>query len=91
LKDTSELPSLREFEELARQALGPELALSEQPAATTESSPAASGEAEAPLPGEISGENPPETAPPEPSAPPAESAAVEAPASDGATQAERKS
>ena len=27
LKDVSELPSLREFEELARQALGPELAL----------------------------------------------------------------
>jgi len=30
LKDTSELPSLREFEELARQALGSELALAEQ-------------------------------------------------------------
>ena len=30
LKDTSELPSLREFEELARQELGSELALAEQ-------------------------------------------------------------
>src|SRR5712692_8152618 len=30
LKDTSELPSLREFEELARQALGPELASAEE-------------------------------------------------------------
>jgi len=29
LKDVSELPSLKEFEELARQALGPELALAE--------------------------------------------------------------
>src|SRR5574340_45927 len=29
LKDTSELPSLKEFEELARQALGPELAAEE--------------------------------------------------------------
>jgi len=38
LKDTSELPSLREFEELARQALGSELALAE-PAATSSGGP----------------------------------------------------
>ena len=36
LKDTSELPSLREFEELARQALGAELALAEPAAASSE-------------------------------------------------------
>ncbi|MBZ5516759.1 MAG: SMC-Scp complex subunit ScpB [Acidobacteriia bacterium] len=33
LKDVSELPSLKEFEELARQALGPELPLTEEEAA----------------------------------------------------------
>ena len=37
LKDTSELPSLREFEELARQALGSELALAE-PAPSSDAS-----------------------------------------------------
>ena len=35
LKDTSELPSLREFEELARQALGSELPLVEQSASSS--------------------------------------------------------
>ena len=35
LKDTSELPSLREFEELARQALGSEPALAEQSASSS--------------------------------------------------------
>ena len=35
LKDLSELPSLREFEELARQALGPELAPSEKTTSAT--------------------------------------------------------
>ena len=36
LKDLSELPSLREFEEMARQALGPELAVEESLPATAE-------------------------------------------------------
>jgi len=43
LKDTSELPSLREFEELARQALGSEPALAE-PAATSSEAPEPSKE-----------------------------------------------
>src|SRR5206468_175447 len=43
LKDTSELPSLREFEELARQALGSELALAE-PAAPSGEAPEPSKE-----------------------------------------------
>lgn len=57
LKDLSELPSLREFEELARQALGPELGPTETPesgpetaltpvAAQPDSLPASDGEAE---------------------------------------------
>jgi segregation and condensation protein B len=36
LKDVGELPSLKEFEELARQALGPELFAAEPPAPDTE-------------------------------------------------------
>ena len=39
LKDVSELPSLREFEELARQALGPEFGPAEEPPRNPESSP----------------------------------------------------
>jgi segregation and condensation protein B len=50
LKDLSELPSLREFEELARQALGPELAVEESVPASGElpltDSPQAAAEAE---------------------------------------------
>ncbi len=51
LKDTSELPSLKEFEELARQTLGPDLALDlpegppEQPAPPAEIPAPASGDA----------------------------------------------
>ncbi|HEV2493042.1 MAG TPA: SMC-Scp complex subunit ScpB [Terriglobia bacterium] len=102
LKDTSELPSLREFEELARQALGPELALSEQPAAAAEPTPAESAgtpaeasEAGPPIPSEIASHRPPAEAAssvPEsgPGDAPAESAAVESPAPDGVAQAERK-
>src|SRR5579863_5454064 len=47
LKDTGELPSLREFEELARQALGPELGLFEEaaaPAASPAADPTSTGE-----------------------------------------------
>lgn len=39
LKDVSELPSLREFEELARQALGPEIQTPLQPGAENPSEP----------------------------------------------------
>jgi len=42
LKDTSELPSLREFEELARQALGPELQAAEEAIAPAPAGPASS-------------------------------------------------
>lgn len=48
LKDVGELPSLREFEELARQALGPELTQLDQPAPSTE----------APLESPVSGDTP---------------------------------
>ena len=66
LKDTSELPSLREFEELARQALGPELGLAEEaiaPAAagpaSSEGAPAESGEtAESPDPDGLTDSDP---------------------------------
>jgi segregation and condensation protein B len=92
LKDTSELPSLREFEELARQALGPEFASPEQPAITTANveAMAEAGYEATTLPDEITSESPSEAAQPEPGTPPAESAPMESPASDGSTQAERK-
>ena len=90
LKDTGELPSLREFEELARQALGPELASSELDLTAAEASPgsregdrapAESSEA-APLPvvGAVSQEDPDNTAEPE------TERAREAPALDGPTE-----
>ncbi len=41
LNDVNELPSLREFEELARQALGPELEAASQPEKSESPSPAA--------------------------------------------------
>lgn len=44
LKDTSELPSLKEFEELARQALGPDLSEEPGPHAGTAASGAANSE-----------------------------------------------
>lgn len=48
LKDTSELPSLKEFEELARQALGSDLPEEEEPQATSAGTePAAPGSEEA--------------------------------------------
>jgi len=93
LKDTSELPSLREFEELARQALGPELGLEEDSAAAAE--PAAPENARATAeaselaePGAC--ESAPEIAPPEPSGSPEEDAPVESPAPDGIPPAEPK-
>jgi segregation and condensation protein B len=48
LKDTSELPSLKEFEELARQALGVDLPIEqEQQASSAETEPAGAGNEEA--------------------------------------------
>jgi len=44
LKDVGELPSLKEFEELAKRALGSEWTAEEPPAAGAEPAPAASGE-----------------------------------------------
>jgi segregation and condensation protein B len=61
LKDTSELPSLREFEELARQALGPELASAEQSLA-----PAEAGSASEEAGVASAGVAPDESSPPEP-------------------------
>lgn len=98
LKDTSELPSLREFEELARQALGPELGLEEDSAAAAEAaapgSSSATGEtsilAQAAARGGIAQESAPETASPEPGDSPAEDATAESPAPDGIPQAEPK-
>ncbi len=48
LKDLGELPSLREFEELARQALGSELLASEEPAPPPEGGEAAAPEIPSP-------------------------------------------
>ncbi|MGE5325707.1 MAG: SMC-Scp complex subunit ScpB, partial [Deltaproteobacteria bacterium] len=66
LKDLGELPSLREFEEMARQALGPELAAeemaqaAESPQAAAEAASLAA-ESEAELQGEITSECEPES------------------------------
>src|SRR5579863_7842755 len=93
LKDTSELPSLREFEELARQALGPELGLEEDsPAAAEPAAPEnASANAEASELAESgASESAPEIAPPEPSGSPEEDAPVESPAPDAIPPAEPK-
>jgi segregation and condensation protein B len=53
LKDLGELPSLREFEELARQALGSELLASEEQVPPAEAEKAAAPETPSP-PGEVS-------------------------------------
>ena len=72
LKDVSELPSLKEFEELARQALGSELALMEMGAA---SAPTSAAEEQA------AAETPPAEAPAEETPPP------EAPAGESSEDA----
>jgi len=58
LKDVGELPSLKEFEELAKRALGSEWAAEEAPAAATEPAPATAEET-----GAVSSETPPAPAP----------------------------
>ena len=69
LKDVGELPSLKEFEELAKRALGSEWATGESPAATSEATDAPRAEADA-----VAVEPAPE-APPEASLPDGEEAA----------------
>jgi len=54
LKDVGELPSLKEFEEMARRALGSEFALGEAETATSEGAAAPSTEVGAPATGEAS-------------------------------------
>ena len=54
LKDVGELPSLKEFEEMARRALGSEFALGEAENATSEDAAAPSTEVGAPATGEAS-------------------------------------
>jgi segregation and condensation protein B len=67
LKDLNELPSLKEFEELARQALGPELEAEEIPAQLD--GPPPEPESEAATPEIPTGDSaPPLSDPPEPSA-----------------------
>jgi segregation and condensation protein B len=61
LKDVGELPSLKEFEELAKRAMGAEWAAGETPAATTQATAAPSVEA-----GAAAAESAPETPPEEP-------------------------
>ena len=95
LKDVSELPSLREFEELARQALGPELELSESPAfgAAPAESPAAAAEASKLAQSgasEIASEPSLETAPSEPADSQAQGATAEPPPPEGVAQADPK-
>lgn len=58
LKDTSELPSLKEFEEMARQALGPELTLDLEGAPAQETLAVAPPSGE--VPSEAGGENSPD-------------------------------
>jgi len=87
LKDTSELPSLKEFEELARQALGSDLPEEEEPtAASTGTEPAATGGEEATA-GSTGAAEATETAEPEPATAgdPEEETAVTA-AKDEATE-----
>jgi segregation and condensation protein B len=73
LKDVGELPSLKEFEELAKRALGSEWVNEQAPAAATEPAPATTVET-----GAVSCETPP-VPPPEPASP---AAAETAPAHD---------
>src|ERR1019366_10496714 len=54
LKDVGELPSLKEFEEMARRALGSEFTLGEAENATSEGAAAPSTEVGAPAIGEAS-------------------------------------
>jgi segregation and condensation protein B len=97
LKDVGELPSLKEFEELAKRALGSEWATGEPPTATVEAAPAPRGEAgdaaveaspeiqeEATLPGTEDAapvESPSETEPAPATAEEAVAVSVEAPSS----------
>jgi segregation and condensation protein B len=62
LKDVGELPSLKEFEELAKRALGSEWTPGESPAASSEATAGSSVEASAAVV-EGTGENPPEASP----------------------------
>jgi len=77
LKDVGELPSLKEFEELAKRALGSEWAAGEPPAATVEVTPASGEGGEVVV--EASPETPQEAIPPvaEDAAPPENPAAAE--------------
>jgi segregation and condensation protein B len=79
LKDVGELPSLKEFEELAKRALGAEWAAEEAPGAATAPAPATMEET-----GVVSSETPP--VPPQEAVPPA--AAEMTPASDSPTTPE---
>ena len=63
LKDVSDLPSLKEFEELARQALGSELTLVEETSSATEppgTEPVSGGEERSSQPSAVSGQEEPE-------------------------------